>query len=203
MTQPDLLNPPALEPDGNGAAGAGPKGLGTVIGSISLQLDPERIGTGTLAELRRMAWGEFPPAYWHFALCNIPEQWRVAQGEDRQHKLDQAWAAVLRAMAEGAPNPNQFAHAFGAALAETGYAEPRFVRLLRADGEDLAREVRVAALWLARAGVTANWTDPAGLVLARIGRLRRAGEAWLPEPEAIVHRLARDYFRAQAAQSHS
>lgn len=202
MTQPDLRSQTPPEP-GEDATAAAPKGLGSVIGAISPQLDRERIGTGMLAELRRMAWGEFPPSYWHFALRNIPEQWRVTQGEDRQLKLDQAWAAILRAMAEGAPNPNAFGTPFGKALAETGYAEPRFVRLLRADGDDLAREVRLAAVWLARAGAKASWVEPAELILARIGHLRKAGETWVAAPDATVHKLARDYFRAQAAQSHS
>jgi hypothetical protein len=201
MTQPDLLDQTPPEPREDASADA-PKGLGSVIGAISLQLDPERIGTGMLAEMRRMAWDEFPPAYWHFALRHIPEEWRTFNGTPSQG-LDQAWASVLRAMAEGAPNPNQFTYGFGTALAETRYAEPRFVRLLRADGENLVREVRVAAGWLSRAGVKANWTDPAALILARIGHLRRAGDAWLPEPDATVHSLARDYFRAQSAQSHS
>lgn len=200
MSQLDLLDQPAPEP--NNSAAEAPKGLGSIIGTISLQLNAERIGSGTVAELRRMGWGEFPPAYWHFVLRHVPEEWRTFEGTPSQ-RLDQAWAAILRAMAEGAPDPNNFDRRFGAALAETGYAEPRFVRLLRAEGEDLAREARVAAQWLARAGVKANWTDPAGLILGRIGHLRRAGEAWIPEPEATVHRLARDYFRAQAAQSHS
>ncbi|MCA8929418.1 MAG: hypothetical protein KDC18_15245 [Alphaproteobacteria bacterium] len=202
MTQPDLFAQAAAAPTAPPDASTpdAPKGLGSIIGQLSPRLDAERIGTGTLAELRRMAWDEFPSAYWHFTLRHIPEAWRTRDGAPSQH-LDRAWAAVLRAMAEGAPNPNAFGHSFGAALAETGYAEPRFVRLLRADGEDLAREMRTAALWLARAGTKANWTDPAGLMLGRIGRLRRAGETWLPAPETIVHSLARDYFRAQHSQS--
>lgn len=197
MSQPDSLD--AIDADAQPDA---PKGLGSVIGAISPLLNSERIGAGTLAGLRRMAWGEFPSAYWQFVLGHVPEPWRTFEGTPSA-RLDQAWAVVLRAMAEGAPNPNAFGHGYGTALAETGYAEPRFVRLLRADGEDLGREVRLAGQWLARAGVKANWAEPAGLVLGRIGHLRKAGSAWVDPPETIVHTLARDYFRAQAAQSRS
>jgi hypothetical protein len=199
MSHLDILDPEAPEPSDD-AEPTTPKGLGSVIGTISPRLDPDRVGTGTLAELRRMAWGEFPAAYWHFTLRHIPEPWRTSNGKPSD-RLDQAWAAILCAMAEGAPNPNAFARKFGAALGETGYAEPRFVRLLRADSQDLAREVRMAGVWLARAGVKANWVEPAGLILGRIGHLRKVEDAWIDAPQTIVHGLARDYFRAQSTKS--
>lgn len=168
-----------------------------VLGRVSVSLDAERIGAGPLAELRRMGWREFPPEFWRFYLKYVPPAWRGPKGCG-DDKVDLAWASLLRAMAEGAPNPHCADSGFGAALAETGYAEQRFVRFLRASGEDLAREARAAAAWLARAGRGANWREPAELLLARIGGVRH-----VRPPRTVTHRLARGYFRAQAAASRS
>ena len=99
-------------------------------------------------------------------------------------------------MVEMAPQPHSFERSFGEALAETGYSEPRFVRLLRAEGHDLAREARVAAAWLAaRADVKANWEQPARLLL---------GRPWLglnTRDKAASHGLARSYFRVADRRS--
>ena len=174
-----------------------PEFIGRVVAAVSRALDAERIGTGRLAELRRMAWREFPPSFWDFYLGNVPVEWREPEGRD-DDRTDIAWAALIRAMAEAAPDPHRYdgAETFGAALAETGYAEARFVRFLRAEEEDLARETRIAAAWLASAGRKVNWREPAELILGRIGRLARGPR--IRQPDTVTHRLARDYFRIQA-----
>lgn len=174
-----------------------PESIGRVVATISHALDAERIGTGRLAELRRMVWREFPPSFWDFYLGNVPVEWREPDGRD-DDRTDLAWAALIRAMAEAAPDPHRYdgAGTFGAALAETGYTEARFVRFLRAEEEDLARETRIAAAWLAGAGRKANWREPAELILGRIGRLARGPK--IRRPDTVTHRLARDYFRIRA-----
>ena len=174
-----------------------PEFIGRVVATISSALDAERIGTGRLAELRRMEWQKFPPSFWNFYLKSVPVEWRKPGGRD-DDRVDLAWASLLRAMAEAAPDPHKHdkSKTFGAALAETGYAESRFVRFLRAEDRDLAREALAAAAWLARAGQKANWREPAELILGRIGSIRH-----LPHPDTVTHRLARDYFRVQAASS--
>ena len=176
------------------SAADAPEFIGRVVAAVSRALDAERIGTGRLAELRRMAWREFPPSFWDFYLGNVPTAWREPEGHD-DDRIDLAWAALIRAMAEAAPDPHRGAETFGAALAETGYAEARFVRFLRAEEEDLARETRIAAAWLASAGRKANWRQPAELILGRIGRLARGTK--IRRPDTVTHRLARDYFRAK------
>ena len=174
-----------------------PEFIGRVVATVSSALDAERIGTGRLAELRRMEWQKFPPSFWNFYLKSVPVEWRKPEGRD-DDRVDLAWACLLRAMAEAAPDPHKYdkSKTFGAALAETGYAESRFVRFLRAEDRDLAREALDAAAWLARAGQKANWREPAELILGRIGSIRR-----LPHPDTVTHRLARGYFRVQAASS--
>ena len=177
--------PPLDEP-------AEPRSLGQVIATLSRQLNAERIGTGALAELRRMTGGNLPPAFWKRYLRDVPVEWREPRGHV-DARVDRAWAGIIRAMVEMAPHPHSFDQPFGATLAATGYSEDRFVRLLRAEGDDLARELRVAGGWLARAGVKANWEQPAHLLLR--------GLRQNVNHQIASHRMARDYFRVAAQRS--
>ena len=166
--------------------------LGQVIARLSQQLNAERVGTGQLAELRRMTGDDLPPAFWKRYLLDVPAEWRGPDGYVNV-RIDQAWAALIRAMVEMAPNPHSFDQPFGGALANTDYSEDRFVRLVRAEGENLANELRVASTWLARANVKANWEQPAHLLLRDL-RLN-------VNHQIASHRMARDYFRVVAQRS--
>ena len=166
--------------------------LGQVIAALSRQLNAEKIGAGRLAELRRITDDNLPPAFWKQYLTDIPAEWREPGGYV-DTSVDRAWAALFRAMAEMAPNPHSFDQRFGTVLANTNYSEDRFVRLLRAEGDNLARELRVASAWLARAGVKANWEQPSHLMLRHLG-LR-------VHHRIASHRMARDYFRVAAQRS--
>ena len=171
--------------------------VGSVVAALSRHLDARTIGAGTLAELRRITADDLPPAFWKRYLTDVPAEWREPGGHV-DARIDRAWAGLIRAMVEMAPNPHSFERPFGATLADTGYSEHRFVRLLRAEGNDLAREVRVAGAWLTRAGAkAANWEQAAHLLL---------GRPWLGlrvRPKITSRRMARDYFRAAAKQSPS
>lgn len=186
----------AAHADIKGPSSADAPHICRVVGKVSHALDATRIGAGRLAEIRRMAWREFPPGFWEFYFKHVPEQWRQPAGDDND-RADLAWAALLRAMAAAPPHAND--PAFGAALADTGYAEARFVRFLRADGEDLAREARTAAVWLAGKGRKANWREPAELILNRIGPF--GSDRRTSPSDVVTHRLARDYFRGQAKKT--
>lgn len=167
--------------------------LGSVIQSLSSNLDPERIGSGTLAELRRISGDSLPPAFWLLYLRVVPRELRERDGK-ASPSLDIAWAALIRAMVGMGARPHSFNHPFGRALADSGYSEARFVRLLRAERESLAREVRVAGEWLGRAGIVkVNWREPATLLL-------RGSEIKI-SPKYARLQIARDYFRAVAKQS--
>ena len=171
--------------------------LGQVIAGLSRYLDDSRIGAGDLAELRRIDGNFLPPAFWKLYLNPhvVPSEWREPT-ERVDVGIDRAWAGFIRAMVEMAPRPHAFSRPFGEALAASGYSETRFVRLLRAEREDLARELRIAGAWLANAGVLlVNWEQPAHLALRRLGLPVRHRTA--------VHRMARDYFREAAKQSPS
>ena len=171
--------------------------LGQVVAALSRNMNAEMIGTGALAELRRITGNVLPPAFWKRYLTDVPPEWREPGGKANA-RLDRAWAALTRAMVEMAPGPHSFDQSFGAALAGTDYSEYRFVRLLRAEGEELSRELRVAAAWLARANIKANWEEPAHLLLGDA----RCGLDVRP-PKSIRHHMARDYFRVAAKQSSS
>ncbi|MCY4587059.1 MAG: type I-E CRISPR-associated protein Cse2/CasB [Bryobacterales bacterium] len=187
MNTEAVIDPRPLQDDP-----AGPRGLGQVIATLSRHLNAERIGVGALAELRRMTGNDLRSAFWKQYLCDVPVEWREPRGQV-DARVDRAWAGLIRAMVEMAPNPHSFDQPFGAALAKTRYSEDRFVRLLRAEGEDLARELRVAGSWLARAGVKADWERPAHLSLRGLGLN--------VNPQLASHRMARDYFRTPTQRS--
>lgn len=166
--------------------------LGSVLAHVASRLRPERIGAGSLAEIRRMAPGEFPPAFWRFYFAEIPGAWREPRGVPDE-RIDRAWSVLLRSMAEMAPRILDFEVPFGAALANTDYSEARFVRLIRADAEELPRALWEAAHWLAQKGRSANWKPVAEAVLGGLPLPVSSKKARL--------RMMRDYFRAQAARS--
>ena len=164
--------------------------LARVLARIGRSLTPTGIGTGPLAEIRRMTPGSPPPAFWRLYLEVVPTALREPAGSFSV-RADRAWARLIRAMAEAAPTQPGRKPSFGAALATSGYSESRFIRLLRAEGDDLGREARVAARWLAVKGADADWWLVAQLLL----------DGTTPDAhrERAVHRLASDFFRAQAS----
>ena len=167
--------------------------LSKVIASLSWQLDARRIGSGPMAELRRIGDYELPPEFWFRYLTIVPPEWRKRNGvADARH--DRAWAGLIRAMVEMGSSPHSFDLSIGKALAETGYSEARFVRLLRAEGKAVTRELRVVGAWLGHAGVKkVNWLQPASLF--------SWGPGMRSSRRAARHRLARDYFSAAAKHS--
>ena len=172
------------------------RNLGQVVATLSRRLSPDVIGGGDVAALRHMAADDLPPAFWKSYLTDVPAILREPGG-CVDERIDRAWAALVCAMVEMPPNSHSFKHPFGAALADTGYAEGRFVRFLRAEGAGLAREVRVAGAWLAHKGTRfTNWEQPAHLLL------RDAGLKVKVWPVRVVrHQMARDYFRTAARKS--
>lgn len=183
--------------NGGETVAVAPLRLGQILKRVANQLVADRIGAGSLAELRRMTPEEFPPAFWRLYFEQVPETWRGESAGQGNPRVDRAWNVLVRAMAEMAPRPLDFTVSFGGALAESGYSESRFIRLLRADREELPGELWTAARWLALNGsVGVNWQPAAELVLAPFRHKGFSGSR-----EAASHRLAGDYFRAQQARS--
>lgn len=140
---------------------------------------------GDVAALRRIA-PEDPaaPAFWKVAAAHLDGALPRADGLERDER-ERRWAAILSGMAttQGLHAPRRRA---GEALAEAGYSELRFERLLRASGEPLFQEIRSAAKFLASKAVEFDWTDLAALVLSADG----------PGAEHVRRGLARSFYRS-------
>ncbi len=153
------------------------------VAALARHMTKERQGTGGMAQLRRMdPLGIPPPVFWklladEFGTDPLPQA------------REQAWAVIIQAMAMMAPDGHRPKLRPGQVLADAGYPEGRFIRLLRADGEGLATEIRTLARWSASKALAFDWADLADLVLARASR----NPDWA-ERQAI--RLARSYFTA-------
>ena len=144
------------------------------------------------AELRRMGPldAALPPAMWR--LLSAPDL--VACVRDiapaNWTEGERALAILVQAMMESGASGDE---RIGAALAASGYAEQRFIRLLRARGPaDVADQARLAARWCATKGEGLRFTDryrldgfgPFILEAALSGR----------DADRRAHAIARNYF---------
>lgn len=169
-------------PDAAGATDADRVTRAQVIGKLAHAIE-HQLPTGDVAELRRISPDQpYTPALWKLLLSYVPESW--VAGADRDCK-EARWAAVLMGMAFTA-GLHQPGLPLGQALANAGWSELRFVRLLRERGDALTGEVRRVAQYLASKSQSANWADVAALVLDQEGD-------WA---EKNRRRIARSYYRA-------
>ncbi|ACL64134.1 CRISPR-associated protein, Cse2 family [Anaeromyxobacter dehalogenans 2CP-1] len=144
---------------------------------------------GDVAALRRLTPDDpASPAFWRLAAAHLDGALPAGGGEARE-EAERSWAAVMSGMAltAGLHVPRRRA---GAALAQAGYSELRFERLLRASGPQLFREVRAAAAFLASKAVEFDWTDLAALVLGDGG----------PSAERTRRALARSFYQQLPTQ---
>lgn len=161
---------------------------GTLLALVQF-LDCERLGSGPLAALRRIAPGTgLPPDFWRVLMSCVPDELRMGAQAER------AWALIINGIALMAPEPHRSNAWPGRVLAETGYSEPRLVRLLRAEGEELFHEARIAGLWLAARARPVDWVAFGRFLLSRLhpGFLAEANRA------RHTHDFARAYFGAMA-----
>ena len=161
--------------------------LRKTIYKISDQLDPDRIGTGGIAELRRLAFTSQSSTFWHVYFTLVPEELRT-QNQRTSNRLDEGWKTIIQAMAELAPRPHNSEMKLGQALVASEYSEHRFIRFVRSEGNELRREVRIAAHWIASNGKKADCIEVARLILVDAGMRGIGTRDW------IVNDLARKYF---------
>ncbi len=154
-------------------------------------LTRERLGTGPLAELRRMdpIAGILPPDFWRVLLKHV-EPHGLSDGT----KAERAWAVIIHGIALMVPRSHEAKASAGKVLAETSYSEPRFVRLLRAEDEGFAKEVQIACSWLATKAQPIDWPAFARFILSRLHPRFCGGKS----RDEQTHRLARAYFGALA-----
>jgi len=156
--------------------------------------DEGGLSSGDRAELRRMdpLGAALPPALWRLlTLSEVETAIGIVAPGDRE-AAERAFAIVVQAIAERGDSVRIMR--IGRVLAETGYAEARFVRLLRARGlEDVTFETRQAVRWCAVNGVAFQLAGFSRFVLdAALARKEADGRA---------HAIARDYFAAPKADA--
>jgi len=137
------------------------------------------ISTGDLAELRRINPDEpYTPALWRILLNFVPHDDTISEERERR------WAILLMAMATCADLHDPSTD-FGTALAEAGWSELRFVRLMEARDDNLDKQLRRVAQYLASKSQQANWADAAWLLFVQEG----------DHATATRQRIARSYYR--------
>ena len=159
------------------------------VNKAAFKLDPENekgLSSGDRAALRRID-PDTPVT---------PTLWKVLfdlkQDESKgmpQTKWEQRWATLLMGMAHCA-GLHDYDVPLGQALAEAGWSEPRFVRLLEADDETLPVLLRRMAQYLASKQQPANWDDVRKLLFYQSGETA----------ENIRLSIARPYYRTLHAQ---
>lgn len=123
--------------------------------------------TGEVARLRRLT-PEDPGSatlYQVLAACVEPVL-PLPVSELVRVDAERAWAVVLQAFAI-APELLDGGSDLGRELAEAGFSELRFERMLRADEDSLPDQLRTAATFLASKGARMNPYEVARLVLIR------------------------------------
>jgi CRISPR system Cascade subunit CasB len=142
---------------------AEPKPFAALIYRLVHTMD-ELLTPGEVAELRRLQ-PEQPgsPAFYKIAAIHLSgdDFWRIG-GSDLD-EIERRWAVILSSMAhtKGLHQPGS---RLGKALAEAGFHELRFVRLLRASDARLLKAVSSAARFLAAKAEPFDFADLARLV---------------------------------------
>lgn len=165
--------------------------LHEVVLAIAAQLDPDRIGTGPLAALRRLdpdpakGGGLSTPALQRLLWRYVPDAWLTGEA---MHQ----WALIVHAMAVGAPDLHITSGSkgrLGSALFAAGFSEGRLVRFLEATAVDLPVAVPRAVRFLA--------AKRQGFDCVSLARWVRGIAAGGPRAEGERKAVASDYFRAE------
>lgn len=154
----------------------------SVVGKIAYAME-HYLSTGDLAQLRRVSPREpYTPALWKMLLTYVPESWTKGPKQDEK---ELRWSALLMGMAMTTElhDPNT---PLGRALVEAGWSELRFVRLMQARGDDLIKDVRRLASFLASKSQPADWSDVAQVLFNQEGE-------WA---ERHRRRIARNYYHS-------
>jgi CRISPR system Cascade subunit CasB len=158
--------------------------LASVIGRLAQAMD-KTLSPGDLADLRRLTpQNPYAPAFWKLVVNDAGLEAMLPVRDEARDEAERRWGAILQGLAT-LGRFHTFGVGLGRALAEAGFAELRFVRLLRAHDEGLLDQARITARFLSAKGQPGDWTDMAWLILSD-GR---------GHEEKVRRRLARDYYR--------
>lgn len=162
------------------------KNLRSLVGSLSRAVSrPGTLSSGDISSLRRMEPRQPAPAFFKLEGLLLDE---YLPG-DAALRLDQEtrWAAIVVGLAHLQELQRVDAR-LGHVLADAGFSDVRFVRLVRADADRLVDELPTLARYLATKGRAVDWTTAALLILS-------AGRR---DEENVRRHLARDYYGALA-----
>lgn len=163
-----------------------PESIDALIGRIAglLRYGAGVLSTGDVAALRRMDPAKPAAAFFKLTGVVLVEE----LGKPAQEELETRWASIIVGLAH-LGNLHRSGAGFGRALANAGYSELRFPRLLRADASRLVDEIPTLARFLTAKAVPVDWAGAARLILS-------AGRS---DEENTRRRLAREYYRALAS----
>lgn len=149
---------------------------------------------GDVAALRRED-GARSPAFYKLAVLALPEVLDSPRRDADRDELERRWARVVHLLASSAGLHARGGSSLGAAIAATGVAEARFLRLLRAEGGGVDVAARTVLSALVQKATPFDPLDLAALVLSAPHATARLH---FEDAEAVRRRVARDYYRAQA-----
>jgi CRISPR type I-E-associated protein CasB/Cse2 len=160
-----------------------PAAWAVAVHTVAARIGRPEYPPGNLAQLRRLEPGQPEgSAYWRLVADHLPEAFDNCG-------LGWAFAATLRGMALAAPFhrlERGERRSMGQALAEMDVSDARLLRLLRADGDALPRELRRLARLVQAKGDKArfDWTEAMWL-------LWTAGRGG----EGNRRKIAKEYYR--------
>jgi CRISPR system Cascade subunit CasB len=162
----------------------------TAVGTIAGLLAGDGfLSSGERATLRRVD-PECPvtPALWR-VLGQTHQLAPDGLTEEQKRRWERRWGLLILGMAH-VPGLHRYEVPLGAALAQAGWSEMRFVRLMEADAKALPVLIRRMAQYLASKEQPANWDDVRQLLFS-VDR---------DYGEDVRLRIARSYYRALYAQ---
>ena len=149
-------------------------------------------GTGPLASLRRHSPSDVvnEPAF-HRLIAGLEDKMLAGDGTPLR------WATVIQAIAIGTkPGEGVSQERAGKALAEAGYSESRFARLLAAHGQTFRDQIVLLARYMNGKQARFSWGDLGELIL-----VEGVNAAWADErAEKLRFQIARDYYRELTAK---
>lgn len=152
--------------------------LGGIIGSA--------LPAGEVAELRRLdPASPSSPAFWKLVVGELEPLGALRADGPQREDQERRWAVILNVLAY-LEDLHQPGRSYGRSLADCGYSEHRFGRLLRARGETLWHQARRSGQFLTAHGQPADASGLAWLVLSE-DRI---------DAQSARRQLARDYYRA-------
>jgi len=145
----------------------------------------KRLHAGDVADLRRLnPRRPGSPAFWKLVVGELEPAGALRGEGPRRTDQERRWAVILNVLAH-LGDLQVPGLSYGRALAECGFSEQRFGRLLRARGETLWDQARRSAQFLSSHGQRADATGLAWLILSE-GR---------SDAQRARRQLARSYYR--------